>query len=366
MDIYDGMEIKMEKEKILIFMPGHAQWGGGHIYVDQLCSFLDKNGKNTIIASNKIDGFGCKCVKLPNLSSKIKRFFYIFLFSIKYRSRGIKKIILNDLSSLWLAPVFWLFGFKVISLLHLYMKKRSENPMGHSVAEYWILKLSSFFCSAIFSVNRENVEVFGRERVQFIGNFVPEWFVAKSTDAEAEKSYDFLLVSRLSREKNISLFLKLLRELGRRGREYRALIVGEGEEREEIERLVDEYGLRKSVVLKGWKKREELPAIYDSARCFVISSLHEGFATTLLEAHARGLPAIVTSTSGFCVDFVQGYGGRSGLVFEEKDIYDSDFLYRVERLLSESRNYSALCIDKARIFSEENVLGPILKSIEAL
>jgi glycosyltransferase involved in cell wall biosynthesis len=354
------------KKRTIIYIPGHAQWGGAHLYIDQLCIYLNANGVSAQIVSADTSGFGCNSRKITLVASRVKRFFHSFYLAYIFRKEGVGSIVLNDLSSLWLAPVFRLFGFKVISLLHLYMKRRSENPMGHSAVEYWILWLSSFFCSAIFSVNRENVEVFGRERVQFIGNFVPEWFVAKSTDVDAEKSYDFLLVSRLSGEKNIPLFLKLLRELGRRGREYRALIVGEGEEREEIDRLVDEYGLRKSVVLKGWKKREELPAIYDSARCFVISSLHEGFATTLLEAHARGLPAIVTSTSGFCVDFVQGYGGRSGLVFEEKDIYDSDFLYNVENLLKRSSDYRSLCIEKARAFSQEKVLGPILKSIEAL
>jgi len=352
-------------KRVLIYIPGHAQWGGAHLYIDQLCIYLNANGVSAQIVSADTSGFGCNSRKITIVASRVKRFFHSFYLAYTFKREGADSIVLNDLSSLWLAPIFRLFGLKVISLLHLYLRKKRENPQGHNLLEYHLLKLSSLFCNIIFSVNMENVKIFHYKKVEFIGNYVPEWFLNAPKNSNA-KEYDFLLVARLSKQKNIPLFLKLMRELNKERVMYRALIVGEGEEREELEKLVNRYGLEESIVFRGWIEREELPSLYDSAKCFVISSLHEGFATTLLEAHARGLPAIVTSTSGFCVDFVQGYGGRSGLVFEEKDIYDSDFLYRVEKLLSESRNYSALCIDKARIFSQEKVLGPILKSIEAL
>ena len=49
---------------------------------------------------------------------------------------------------------------------------------------------------------------------------------------------------------------------------------------------------------------------------FCYQQSHEGFATTLLEAHARGIPAIVTKSSGFCGEFVDGYNDVTGMVFE--------------------------------------------------
>ena len=59
--------------------------------------------------------------------------------------------------------------------------------------------------------------------------------------------------------------------------------------------------------MQEWVERKNLPEIYDLGKCFIISSQHEGFATTFLEAHARGLPTIVTRSSGFCGEFVEGY-----------------------------------------------------------
>jgi len=83
---------------------------------------------------------------------------------------------LNDLSTLWLAPIFKMYGYNVISLLHLYLQKRTENLFGHSLFEYYLLKFTSKFCDNIFSVGKNNQEVFGKDRVKFIGNYVPDWF----------------------------------------------------------------------------------------------------------------------------------------------------------------------------------------------
>lgn len=95
------------------------------------------------------------------------------------KSLGVKIIVLNDLSSLWLAPMYRLQGFKVVSLLHLYLQKKNEAGLGHSESEYHLLKLSSYFCNKIFSVNKENIDVFP-VKVEFVGNFISQWFFDES------------------------------------------------------------------------------------------------------------------------------------------------------------------------------------------
>lgn len=350
------------KNQTLVYSPSHGIWGGGQIYIEQLCNYMNQQDIETYILTSEPEMFNCPAKRMDNVLSKKKRLISAMNIAKKYKKEGFKTIILNDLSSLWLAPIFKIYGYNVVSLLHLYLQKRSKNTLGHSMLEYYLLKISVRFCDTVLSVNKNNQKVFGRDRVQFIGNYVPEWFfeVPKHDDA---KKYDFILIARLSKEKNIPLFLELLKNMNDKlERRYTALIVGEGPEKEDIEDIILKSGLGNNVKIQDWVERKELPAVYDLGKCFVISSHHEGFATTLLEAHARGIPAIVTKSSGFCGEFVDGYNDVTGMVFEPKNLNDLDFYQNLSTLIDRYKSYEEKCLAKAKIFSEKNVLGPILKA----
>ena len=354
------------KSKVLVYSPSAGIWGGGQIYIEQLCHYMNDHGEETFVISSEPETFNCPTKKMENVLSKKKRLFSAISIAKQYKKEYFKTIILNDLSSLWLAPVFKFYGYTVISLLHLYLQKRTENPFGYSETEFQLLKFTSKFCDRIFSVNKNNQEVFLREKVEFIGNYVPTWFFEASQNTDIKK-YDFIMISRLAPEKNIPLFLELLKNLNAQSsRSYNALIVGEGPERSTINRIVVEKGLEKNVKIQEWVERKDLPAMYDLGKCFVISSHHEGFATTLLEAHARGIPAIVTKSSGFCGEFVDGYNNVTGMVFEPEDLDDMSFYKKLETLIDDYRLYKEKCLIKAKIFSENNVLDPILQATKEL
>lgn len=348
--------------KTLIFSPSSNIWGGGQIYIEQLCNFLNENKKETYIITFEPETFSCKALKMGDVSSKKNRIIESFKIAKKYKKEGFKNIILNDLASMWLAPIFRVFGFNVISLLHLYLERLSQNPLGHSFLEYQTIKFGSYFCNDVFSVNKNNIEVFGK-RVKFIGNYVPNWFF--EAKFQNQKEYDFILIARLAKQKNIPLFLRLLKNLNEHSKkEYKALIVGEGEEKTTVLNTIRSLNLEANVTLQNWCKREELPNVFDKGKVFVISSTHEGFATTLLEAHARGIPSISTYSAGFCSEYIEGYENKTGLSFSEGSINDIDFLNSLIKLLNEYESYKEICIKKAKIFSQENVLTPILKAIK--
>jgi len=352
------------KHKVLIYSPSYGIWGGGQIYIEQLCNYMNAQSVETCVVTAEPDAFACPTKEMANVLSKKKRLLSSLDIAKRYKKEGFDTVILNDLASLWLAPVFKLYGYRVISLLHLYLRKREGEGLGHAAPEYYLLKFSAKFCDHIFSVNRNNQEVFGKENVVFAGNYVPDWFVNAPKHTEG-KQYDFILIARFAVEKNIPLFIRLLKKLNEtQKRNFNALIIGEGPEKAHIEESIRENGVEEYVTMQGWAERKNLPEVYDLGKCFVISSYHEGFATTLLEAHARGLPAIVTKTSGFCVDFVEGYGEKTGLVFEEADLGNDHFMTELAALVDHYEDYEEKCKAKAQVFSEENVLGPIVDVIK--
>lgn len=348
---------------VCIYSPSEKIWGGGQIYIENLCRYMNDSGLTSVIATSEPDSFSCPTIRIDSVASKTKRLSSSLHLAKTLKSSGIKVIVLNDLSSLWLAAVFRLQGFKVVSLLHLYLQKKNTAGLGHSDAEYHFLRLSSRFCDKIFSVNKENVQAFPVE-VEFVGNFISPWFFGVS---KAAKKYDLGIISRLSSEKNILLFIDLISRLNAQNTEtIKALILGRGEEKNNIIKAIEQAGLQDIIELQDWSDRKELPSIYDSIKCFAITSYHEGFATTLLEAHARGVPAITTKSAGFCAEFIESFGGATGISFVPEDVKSVNFQQRVLSLIKRSDDYYESCIDKAHFFNEEKVLGKITQQIEQL
>jgi glycogen synthase len=76
------------------------------------------------------------------------------------------------------------------------------------------------------------------------------------------------------------------------------IIVGEGEERANLESMIAKQGLESKVRLWGQSRGDDLMLLYKAADIFVHPALHEGHAMVLLEAMASGLPIIATEVSG--------------------------------------------------------------------
>ena len=227
-----------------------------------------------------------------------------------------------------------------------------------------MLRMSSRFAQKVYSVNNNNQAIFPVP-VDVVGNFISPWFFDA---AQVEnKRYDLGLVARLSREKNIPLFVRLVAKLNDvSSRPVTALIVGKGEEEARVWAEIERYDMEALIELRPWVDRRELPSVFDQLKCFAITSYHEGFATTLLEAHARGVPAITTRSAGFCPEFVQSWGPETGLVFGPEDLNSEEFLLGVLRLIDNSTAYADGCRLKAGQFTEERVLGEMQSGIEAL
>lgn len=353
----DAPGVQTCRPRCAILTPSEGIWGGGQIYAESLCNWMCAHGWDAYMLTSEPGRYACPAVGVASMRGKWARLQAAFGIGRKLAGK-VDVVVLNDLSALWLAPILRLFGLRVVGLLHLFLQKRSENRLGHGRIAYEVIKQSAHLCRALLSVNEENVALFGSQRCRFVANYVPDWFFP-TEPASARKEWDFLLVARLAPQKDIPLLLQLLANQNDRGRRFSALIVGEGPEHGAIQERIGRLGLGDQVRVRPWTDRKDLPRVYDAARVFVISSVHEGFATTLLESHARGVPAIVTRSAGYCSKFVEGHGGPTGLSFEPRDVDDESFLARAAELVERSADYANLCTRKARLFSEEVVLDNI-------
>lgn len=82
----------------------------------------------------------------------------------------------------------------------------------------------------------------------------------------------------------------------RRAHDVRLLILGEGPERERLERLAADLDIADEVMMQGFDPN---PLPYMArASIFVSSSIWEGFGNSIVEAMALGVPTICTRTEG--------------------------------------------------------------------
>lgn len=100
-----------------------------------------------------------------------------------------------------------------------------------------------------------------------------------------------IAVGRLSRQKNLPLLLHAFAKL-RTVRASRLLLLGEGEQRAELEQLVSSLGLEDAVELPGFIPNPY--ACMKHAQLFVLSSDWEGLPSVLIEALALGVPVVAT------------------------------------------------------------------------
>lgn len=106
-------------------------------------------------------------------------------------------------------------------------------------------------------------------------------------------------LGRFSADKGIDLLLEALAALRAKGRDLQLTLIGGGDYRPTVERLVDELGLREQVTLLGAKKgRAIADELNKHAIAVVPSRIPEPFGTVALEEAASG-----------CVTVVAGHGG---------------------------------------------------------
>ena len=100
-------------------------------------------------------------------------------------------------------------------------------------------------------------------------------------------------VGRFSHEKNHEFSVKLLKQLLDRGNDVKLLLLGDGELRNDIERLVAESHLESFVLFTG--NVTDVSGYMQAMDVMILPSLYEGLPLTGVEAQAAGLPLVVSS-----------------------------------------------------------------------
>ncbi|MDB5224828.1 MAG: cap, capsular polysaccharide biosynthsis protein [Candidatus Adlerbacteria bacterium] len=113
------------------------------------------------------------------------------------------------------------------------------------------------------------------------------------TDALRERFSKYtkkvLVVARLEKEKNVQLALDAFAESA--SEDTCLIVVGEGKEREVLQKSAQERGIIERVFFEGW---QDPAPYYHLADLLLVPSVYEGYGLVIAEAHAVNVPVLST------------------------------------------------------------------------
>ena len=122
-------------------------------------------------------------------------------------------------------------------------------------------------------------------------------------------------VFRLSEEKRPVLFIETVAAVAAHVPGVRAFVAGVGSFEEQMQRRIDELGLRNSVTLLG--RREDVPELMQISSLLLLTSCFEGMPNVLMEAQAMGLPVVASNVGGVPDCMIDG---ETGYLVPQDDI----------------------------------------------
>ncbi len=117
-------------------------------------------------------------------------------------------------------------------------------------------------------------------------------------DKVDQTKYDVIGVGGLTKVKNYDLFLEVIQSLVNDFPDMKVVIIGEGEERQLLEKNIRNYKLDKVVELKGLLPRKEVFQYLEQSKLFLHTAGYESSCHARLEALACGC-SVVTFDNGY-------------------------------------------------------------------
>jgi N-acetyl-alpha-D-glucosaminyl L-malate synthase BshA len=202
---------------------------------------------------------------------------------------------------------------KVVTTLHGTDITLVGNNKAYFPATRFGIQRSDAVTAVSDYLKRETIRTFGvGHDVVVVPNFVDTQRFRPDAPAARKKSFRrrgervLAHVSNFRPVKRIADVIHVFALVARK-MPARLLMIGDGPELPNAERLVDELGLRERVEFFGLM--EAVEAVLPQADLFLLPSEFESFGLAALEAMACGVPVIVTETGGTGEVVEHGVGG---------------------------------------------------------
>jgi len=363
--------------KILSILSPVKFGGGERLLLDQVKVFREKGIEYEIICLNRSSEFekflNQENVKYFNLSDiefkqtpTRKEYLFLFfkLFPRLFKLRKLIQkerpdvLVSNGFPSVFLVPLSVLFLKTKPKIFYVHhSQKQKENFLTRKIYLRFLKRYKKII--AVSSATADSLKsVFPeiKEKILTIPNGIDtKRFEIKETKEELRKKLNLpdgvlgVCVGRLIPFKNQKFLIKVAKEIKRD--DFRILIIGDGDEYENLKKEIEKGRLEDKVRLLGFIPSNEIPYYLKASDIFLYPSLKEGFGIVVLEAMATGLPVLI-----FREIYIEEFGknilvanNEEGFINYAKKLVEDEF-FRKE--LGEKLKQDALKLDIRRIIEE--------------
>lgn len=333
------------KKKLLFGITGLTLGGAERVLVDianKLCEKYDIT-IFTIYAKGELEKeldskvkvktlYNISYLELSNLQKKI-----IPLKILFFKNHIYKKYIREnyDVEIAFLeGPITRLISVKnkktkKIAWIHNDITKVFGNGLKAKIKKYLDKKIYSKYNLLVF-VSRDNLKKFNEQykdirnkylepiKKEVIYNYINKENIIKKSEKKLELEFNkdvinFVTVARLVEQKGIDRLIKIHKKLIKYGLRHNFYIVGDGPEKEKLQKLIKDYEVTDTFFLLG-KKENPYPYI-KNADYFCLLSHFEGYGMVLEEAKILNKEIIITDTAAR--EAVRNY--KNSLILENSE-----------------------------------------------
>lgn len=299
----------------ILFIVRTMGLGGTENVVLQLCEILsDKVNKIVVCSSggvheNKLHEMGIKHYLIPDIASRNP-------MDMLKSCRSIKSIIDKEqitivhshhrMAAFYAELVAPKSVEKVANAHNTFTDKKKLTQLAYrntkvvAVGEMVKKNLTEYF-----EIPKEQVCVIHNAVKPFDGKIVPVEMLYKE---HAKGNVLIGNIGRLSEQKGMTYFIEAAEITTRTHPEARFIIVGDGEEREQLHAQIEKKKLQNKMLFLGY--RNDIQNVMSQLDFVVLSSLWEGLPLTPIEAYSVGKTVIGTAVDGtpeIIRDGVDGY-----------------------------------------------------------
>lgn len=376
--------MKGGKRKKILYIITKSNFGGAQRYVFDLATGIPGGHYEIAVAlggrgilKERLESVGLRTIDMENLGRDINIFKEIFVFFGLLKLFNKEKPDIIHLNSSKIGGLGALAGRlsgvkNIIFTGHGWAFNEDRNPIAKIII--FILHVITIILSdktiavsektryqivyrVPFLKRKMPVIYNGMERIDFVNKKDARNHIASVVnDDNLNKNSIWLgTVGELHHIKGHEYLLKSLSEMREQNKsfDFKLIIIGEGEEREKLEKLIKMRRLGKNIFLPG--KIEDARRFLKAFDIFVFPSLSEAMPYALIEAGFAGLP-IIASRVGGIPEIIKD--GENGVLVSAKDIFElRDAIIDLLQNKKKTAKYSARIRDRVLLkFSREKMI----------
>ena len=159
--------------------------------------------------------------------------------------------------------------------------------------------------------------------------YIPNSIESLPSKCASLKNKKLISVGRLSPEKGYLDLLRLYSKLCVDYPDWTLDIVGDGVEREKLEKYISKNNLEGKVILHGFQGKEVIDDLLDQSSIYIMTSFTESFGIVLIEAMSHGVPCIAYDSAEGAREIINS--GENGYLIKNRNI--DVMLMKIEDLI---------------------------------